>query len=55
MGGGSTRVTRGNAWWVYLRDPEGNRLELFIDTPWLVTRPMRLPVDLSLSDEEPIA
>jgi catechol-2,3-dioxygenase len=44
-------VTHGNALSVYFRDPEGNRIELFIDTPWHVTQPYRVPMDLSLSDE----
>ena len=34
-------VTHGNAWSVYFRDPEGNRLEVFTDTPWHVTQPVR--------------
>ena len=33
---------------LYLRDPEGNRVEVFIDTPWHVTQPYREPMDLSL-------
>jgi catechol 2,3-dioxygenase len=45
-------VTHGCALSVYLRDPEGNRLELFIDTPWYVTQPLREPMDLSLPDDE---
>ena len=45
-------VSHGNALSVYLRDPELNRLELFMDTPWYVTQPLREPLDLSLSDEE---
>lgn len=45
-------VTHGNAVSVYFRDPEGNRLELFIDTPWYVDQPMRVPVDFSLPDDE---
>lgn len=44
-------VSHGNALSIYFRDPEGNRLEVFIDTPWYVTQPMRIPVDLSMSDE----
>jgi catechol 2,3-dioxygenase-like lactoylglutathione lyase family enzyme len=44
-------VTHGNAVSVYFRDPEGNRIELFFDTPWYVTQPLREPIDLSLSDE----
>jgi len=45
-------VTHGNAVSVYFRDPEGNRIELFFDTPWYVTQPLREPIDLSLSDAE---
>lgn len=45
-------VTHGNALSVYFRDPEGNRIELFIDTPWYVAQPLRVPMDLSRSDEE---
>jgi catechol-2,3-dioxygenase len=44
-------VTHGNAVSVYFLDPEGNRVELFFDTPWHVTQPLREPVDFSLSDE----
>lgn len=47
-----TPVTHGNAVSVYFRDPEGNRLELFIDTPWYVDQPMRVPVDFNLPDDE---
>lgn len=45
-------VTHGNALSVYFRDPEGNRIELLIDTPWYVPQPMRIPVDLSLRDDQ---
>jgi catechol 2,3-dioxygenase-like lactoylglutathione lyase family enzyme len=45
-------VTHGNAISIYCRDPEGNRLELFVDTPWYCEQPLREPVDLSLPDEE---
>src|ERR1700722_54299 len=34
-------VTHGNAWSVYFRDPEGNRIEIFTDTDWYVTQPVR--------------
>ena len=44
-------VSHGNALSVYFRDPEGNRIELFVDTPWYVSQPMRVPMDMSLSDE----
>ncbi|MDW3688234.1 VOC family protein [Cupriavidus sp. CV2] len=45
-----TPVTHGNSLSVYVRDPEGNRLELYMDLPWYVSQPLRLPVDLSLDD-----
>jgi catechol 2,3-dioxygenase-like lactoylglutathione lyase family enzyme len=48
-------VTHGNALSIYVPDPEGNRLELYIDLPWYVTQPMRVPVDLTPSDEEIMA
>ena len=43
---GLTPITHGNALSVYAPDPEGNRLELYIDLPWYVTQPVVLPVDL---------
>lgn len=39
-------VTHGNAWSIYFRDPEGNRIEVFADTPWHVTQPVREKLDL---------
>jgi catechol 2,3-dioxygenase-like lactoylglutathione lyase family enzyme len=45
-------VSHGNALSVYFRDPEGNRIELFIDTPWYVKQPLRLPLDFSRPDDE---
>lgn len=44
-------VTHGNAISVYCRDPEGNRLEIFMDTPWYCEQPLREPVDLGEADE----
>lgn len=43
-------VTHGNAVSLYCRDPEGNRLELFMDTPWYCDQPLREPIDLAQSD-----
>jgi catechol-2,3-dioxygenase len=45
-------VSHGNALSVYFRDPEGNRLELFVDTPWYVQQPLRVPMDMTLPDAE---
>ncbi len=48
-------ITHGNAISIYFRDPEGNRIEVFFDTPWYCEQPVRVPVDFSLSDEEILA
>ena len=45
-------VSHGNALSVYFKDPEGNRIELFIDTPWYVEQPVRVPIDMKLSEAE---
>jgi catechol 2,3-dioxygenase-like lactoylglutathione lyase family enzyme len=45
-------ITHGNALSVYFLDPEGNRVEFLIDTPWHVPQPFRIPVDFSLSDDQ---
>lgn len=45
-------VDHGNAWSVYFKDPEGNRIEFFCDTPWYVAQPRRVPLDFSLTDEQ---
>jgi catechol 2,3-dioxygenase-like lactoylglutathione lyase family enzyme len=39
-------VTHGNAWSVYFPDPEGNRVELFVDTPWHTPQPFAEPLDI---------
>jgi catechol 2,3-dioxygenase len=43
-------VTHGNAWSVYFLDPDGNRLEIYTDTPWYVPQPLREPIDFAMSD-----
>jgi catechol 2,3-dioxygenase len=45
-------VSHGNAWSVYFRDPEGNRLEVYTDTPWYVHQPVREVMDFDLPEEE---
>lgn len=45
-------ITHGNALSVYFLDPEGNRVEFLIDTPWHVPQPFRIPVDISLPDDK---
>ena len=44
-------ATHGNAISIYFRDPEGNRLEVFMDMPWYCEQPLREVIDLDLSDE----
>lgn len=44
-------ITHGNALSIYFRDPEGNRIEMFVDMPWQVTQPIRKPIDLDRPDE----
>ena len=45
-------VSHGNALSVYFLDPEGNRLELFVDTPWYCRQPVRVPMDIAMEDKE---
>jgi catechol-2,3-dioxygenase len=42
----------GNAWSVYFSDPEGNRIEMFCDTPWYVPQPHGYEIDLNKSEDE---
>ncbi len=42
----------GNAWSVYFSDPEGNRIEMFCDTPWYVPQPLGFEIDLDKSEGE---
>jgi catechol 2,3-dioxygenase-like lactoylglutathione lyase family enzyme len=48
-------VTHGNALSVYCRDPEGNRIELYVDTPWYVSQPCRIPAPFDLPADELMA
>ena len=48
-------ATHGNAISIYFRDPEGNRLEVFLDTPWYCEQPLRELIDLEQSDEAVMA
>ena len=45
-------VDHGTVWSLYFTDPEGNRVEAFVDTPWMVVQPRVAPLDLSRSDAE---
>jgi hypothetical protein len=48
-------VTHGNAWSVYFPDPEGNRVELFVDTPWHTPQPFAEPFDIEAPVEAIVA
>jgi catechol 2,3-dioxygenase len=43
-------MNHGNAWSVYYFDPEGNRVEVYLDTPYYVNQPYGTPLDLGLSE-----
>lgn len=45
-------ANHGIAWSIYCHDPDGNNLELFVDTDWYMTQPFLVPLDLSQSDED---
>jgi catechol-2,3-dioxygenase len=44
-------VTHGNAWSIYFGDPEGNRVEMFVDTPWHTPQPFAAPLDIEAPSE----
>ncbi|HXQ51222.1 MAG TPA: VOC family protein [Stellaceae bacterium] len=48
-------VDHGNAWSIYFPDPEGNFVEVYMDTPWHVPQPHADPLDLTQSDAEILA
>jgi catechol 2,3-dioxygenase len=48
-------MNHGNAWALYVRDPEGNALEFYADSPWHVRQPCGFELDLSKSDEDILA
>jgi catechol 2,3-dioxygenase-like lactoylglutathione lyase family enzyme len=45
-------VSHGNALSAYFFDPEKNRIEFYIHTPWHVSQPHRIAVDLSTPDAQ---
>ena len=53
MGAANIRpLNHGNAWSVYMDDPEGNTLEFYCDTPWYIAQPFGEPLDFEKSDAE---
>ena len=48
-------MNHGNAWSLYYFDPEGNRVEVYLDTPFYVAQPYGAPLDLDKSEAELLA
>lgn len=44
--------SHGVSWSIYCADPDGNTIELFVDTDWYFPQPFLFPLDLSKSDAE---
>ncbi|MHB8467834.1 MAG: VOC family protein, partial [Acidimicrobiales bacterium] len=42
----------GNSWSIYFEDPESNRLEMYTPTPWYVSQPWRVALDIEAPNEE---
>ena len=45
-------MNHGNALSIYFMDPEGNTVEVYLDTPWYIPQPHGDPLDLDKSDDE---
>lgn len=48
-------LNHGNAWSIYFKDPEGNTIEVYLDSPFYVPQPHGDPLDLSQSDADILA
>jgi hypothetical protein len=42
----------GNAWSIYFKDPEGNPVELYVDSPFYTPQPCGEPFDLDQPNDE---
>jgi catechol 2,3-dioxygenase len=49
------QTSHGNALSIYFPDPEGNMVEIYMDTPWYVPQPHGVPIDLSMPNDEIMA
>jgi catechol 2,3-dioxygenase len=45
-------VNHGMSWSVYFPDPEGNTVELYVDSPWYISQPHAEPFDPEESTEK---
>ena len=44
-------LTHGVFWAMYSKDPEGNAVEFFADTPWYVRQPYLKPMDFNIDTD----
>ena len=49
------QICHGNALSFYFADPEGNGIEIYMDTPWYVPQPHGVPIDLTRSNDKIMA
>jgi len=45
-------LNHGNAWSIYFNDPEGNRIEVYLDTPFHTPQPCGEPLNLDISEAD---
>jgi catechol 2,3-dioxygenase len=45
-------LNHGNALSIYFQDPEGNTIEVYLDTPWYVPQPHGDPLDIDRPDAD---
>jgi catechol 2,3-dioxygenase len=43
-------INHGNAWSIYFRDPEGNRIEAYTPSTWYISQPCRVPLDIDRAE-----
>jgi catechol 2,3-dioxygenase len=48
-------INHGNAWSVYFRDPEGNRIEIYVSSPWYISQPCRVPINIDRAAADIVA
>ena len=49
------QVDHGNAWSLYFKDPEGNPIEMYVDSPFYTAQPCREPLDLTQTPAQILA
>lgn len=52
---GMIALNHGNAWSIYVDDIEGNKIEIYRDTPYHVPQPCGIPFDIDKSEETLLA